>query len=242
MIQIPTSPAYHYIGDLLAWLGAFAGGRWFYAHHRARVESLARQTAPSYFVSLAVGAAIGAWVFGSLNLVGSDHPTLSHSIAGALVGAIVAVEGWKAAHGVRVSTGGPFVIPLSLGIIIGRWGCLFAGLDDQTFGVPTQLPWGIDLGDGVSRHPVQLYESLSIAAFLALYWRALSKGQHWADRHGFHAFVLAYAVQRFTWEFLKPYPKLIGPFNLFHLLMMGLGGYALIWIARGKRRSALPRT
>ena len=53
------------------------------------------------------------------------------------------------------------MIPLCLGIIVGRWGCLFAGLADQTFGVPTGLPWGVDLGDGVPRHPVQIYESLA---------------------------------------------------------------------------------
>jgi len=137
---------------------------------------------------------------------------------------------------VRGSTGGPFVIPLSLGIIIGRWGCLFAGLADQTYGIPTALPWGVDLGDGIARHPVEIYESLAMALFLAAYWPSLIKGRRWATERGFHAFVLAYAVQRFAWEFLKPYPTLIGPFNLFHIAMIGLAAYALVWIARGRSR------
>lgn len=235
MIHIPTAPWAHYAGDLLAWLAAFAGGRWFYRHRPAGVVALARQTAPGYFVALALGGALGAWLLGSLNTLRDTRPVLSHSVAGALAGAIVAVELWKWRRGVRGSTGGPFVIPLSLGIIVGRWGCLFAGLADQTYGVPTTLPWGVDLGDGVPRHPVQLYESLAMAAFLAIYWHALVRRREWVQRHGFHIFVLAYAVQRFTWEFLKPYPVLVGRLNIFHFAMIGLCLYALFWIASARR-------
>jgi len=235
VIHIPTAPWFHHVGDAAAWLAAFLGGRWVYRHRHETVVSLARQTAPGYFISLASGGAIGAWLAGSLNTLRSAAPTLSHSVAGALVGAITAVELWKWRNGVRGSTGGPFVIPLALGIIVGRWGCLLAGLADETYGLPTNVPWGVDLGDGIARHPVQLYESLSVAIFLAIYWGALARQRRWAVRYGFHAFVLAYAVQRFAWEFLKPYPPLVGPFNLFHLLMMGLGAYAIVWIARDGR-------
>ena len=241
VIHIPTAPWYHYVGDLAAWVAAFLGARWVYRHRRASVDGLARQTEPGYFISLAAGGALGAWLLGSLNTLRDTRPVLSHSIAGALAGAIVAGELWKWARGVRGSTGGPFVIPLALGIIVGRWGCLFAGLGDQTFGVPTTLPWGVDLGDGVSRHPVEIYESLAMALFLAIYWRALIRRRRWAVEHGFHAFVLAYAVQRFAWEFLKPYPLLIGPFNVFHFVMIGLSVYALLWIARGRTAPALAR-
>lgn len=232
----------HYVGDLAAWLAAFLGARWVYRHRATTVDRLARQTAPGYFISLALGGALGAWLLGSLNTMRDARPAPSHSIAGALAGAIVAVEIWKWLRGVRGSTGGPFVIPLCLGIVVGRWGCLFAGLGDQTFGIPTALPWGVDLGDGVSRHPVQIYEAAAMALFLAIYCRALTDGRPWALRHGFHLFVLAYAVQRFAWEFLKPYPRLIGPLNLFHIVMIGLGTYALIWIAREGRRPVAPGT
>ncbi|MET3711621.1 hypothetical protein ABIC65_002330 [Sphingomonas trueperi] len=235
MLHLPTAPWLHYLGDAAAWLAAAAGGRWVYRQRRTSVEGLARQTDPSYFVTLAIGGAVGAWLLGSLNTLHDARPVLSHSIAGALAGAIVAVEIWKQVRGVRGSTGGPFVVPLVLGIIVGRWGCLFAGLADQTYGAPTALPWGIELGDGIARHPVQLYESLSIALFLLFYVRALRAGRAWATEHGFHAFVLAYAVQRFAWEFLKPYPRVIGPLNVFHLTMLGLCLYALVWILRGNR-------
>lgn len=236
MIHLPTAVWLHYVGDAAAWLSAFLGARWVYAYRRGSVEALARQTAPGYFLSLAAGAAIGAWAVGSLNTLRASVPALSHSIAGALAGGIIAVEIWKWLRGVRLSTGGPFVIPLTLGIVVGRWGCLFAGLPDQTYGIPTTLPWGVDLGDGIARHPVQIYESLSMAAFLGMYWRALLREQPWATAHGFHYFAMAYAVQRFAWEFLKPYTTVVGPLNVFHLLMIGLAIYASLWVAAGRAR------
>lgn len=236
MIHIPTAPWLHHVFDLAAWACAALGGRWVWRHRRATVERLAGETAPGYFIALALGGALGAWLFGSINTLRLSVPILSHSIAGGLVGAVAAVELWKWRRGITRSTGGPFVIPLTIGIVIGRWGCLFAGLADATHGTPTSLPWAVDLGDGIARHPVQLYESLAMAAFLLVYWRALTAGRHWAVAHGFHAFVLAYAAQRFVWEFFKPYPALIGPLNVFHLLMVGLAAYALVWIFRGPAR------
>ena len=120
MIHVPTAAGLHYAGDAAAWISAYLGARWVYAYRRGSVEALARQTAPSYFVSMALGAAAGAWAIGSLNTLQSKIPVLSHSVAGALAGGIVAVELWKWIHGVKASTGGPFVIPLTLGIVIGR--------------------------------------------------------------------------------------------------------------------------
>ena len=52
--------------------------------------------------------------------------------------------------------------------------------------MPTDLPCDIDFGDGVSRHPVRLYESAATAGFLVIYLAV-----------GF------YGAQRFVWEFLS---------------------------------------
>jgi phosphatidylglycerol---prolipoprotein diacylglyceryl transferase len=40
--------------------------------------------------------------------------------------------------------------------------------------------------------------------------------------------VLFYAMQRFAWEFLKPYAAVLGYFNLFHLVCAGLACYAYL--------------
>jgi prolipoprotein diacylglyceryltransferase len=41
-----------------------------------------------------------------------------------------------------------------------------------------------------------------------------------------------YACQRFVWEFLKPYPTLIGPFNIFHIVCAILLLYSIFMLRR----------
>ncbi len=222
MVELPTASLAHFAGNGAAVLAAGWGALW---QRKLDAKGAGTTTKPrteqSYYRALAVGALLGAWLVGSLNTMPSGL-TPSHSVAGALAGAIAGVELWKWRHGVRGSTGGAFVLPFALGIMVGRLGCLFAGLADATHGVPTRLPWAVDLGDGVGRHPVQLYESLAMALFLLVWWPARRRRAAWASNHAFHAFVIYYATQRFCWEFLKPYPKVFGSFNLFHLVCLGL--------------------
>ena len=233
MIHVPTNPAFHMVFDAAAWLGGLALARGLYAwRFRAAVAETAGKLGPGYFAALGSGAVIGGYLAGSLiSLVGSA-PTLSHSIAGVLAGGIVGVEVYKAVRGVRGSTGAAFTGPLALGIVIGRWGCLFAGVADNTYGSPARLPWAVDLGDGVGRHPVQVYESLAMAAFLAVYLWGLARRAPWAMRRGFYVFVGCYGAQRFVWEFLKPYPRLIWGLDLFQLVALGLVTYGWIWFVR----------
>ena len=232
MMVVPTNPVAHYAFDLLAWIAAALAARWQFKRWPEQTVQLSKVTSPSYFVVLGLGAVAGAWLVGSANSAGAIFAP-SHSIAGALAGGIVAVEFWKLAHGVRASTGGALVLPICVGIAVGRLGCFFTGAPDYTYGVPTGLPWAVDLGDGIGRHPVQLYESLAMLAFTIAYVRARVRGAAWARDHAFHAMIIFYASQRFLWEFLKPYPAVVGPLNLFHLLMLGLIAYGLIWWRRG---------
>jgi prolipoprotein diacylglyceryltransferase len=235
MITLPTNPAYHLLFDALAWGTGMAIGvalyRWRLKEATAEV---ARVADGGYFASLAVGAILGAYLAGSFTFVGQAVFALAHSVAGALVGAIVGVELYKLARGIRMSTGIVFTGPFAAGVAVGRWGCLFAGTADQTFGTPSALPWAVDLGDGIARHPVQIYESLSMALFLVAFVLALRTRASWAMRHGFYWLAIAYGAQRFLWEFLKPYPTLIGPFNHFHLICLGLVIYGILMIRRSK--------
>ncbi len=224
----------HTIFDVLAWLsgGAMA---WFVARTgwlAGAVRVRSPFSDPSYFIALGLGAIAGAILFGSLNLDLAGRFVLGHSIAGAIAGGIVAVEIFKLATGVRGSTGAQFVAPLATGIAVGRWGCFFAGLPDYTFGTPTNLPWGVDFGDGVARHPVQIYESVSMVAFLVFYLREVARGNRFVQRQGFYLFVSFYALQRFAWEFFKPYPHIAGPFNIFHAVCFVLLAYALLMMSR----------
>jgi prolipoprotein diacylglyceryltransferase len=185
-----------------------------------------------YVLSMAAGAIGGAWLAGSLN-TGLLHP--SHSIAGGLAGGIAAVELWKWAKGVRGSTGIVWVGPLAVGIAVGRIGCFLAGLPDMTYGDPTSLPWGVDFGDGIRRHPVQIYESAAMLAFFAIYIVALARRRPWTRDRAFYVFVGFYAVQRFAWELLKPYPRPFFGLTVFQLLAVAMIGYALLFYARARR-------
>ena len=187
---------------------------------------------PLYIAAGAGGATVGAYLFGSANLWLSGIGGVARSIEGAIAGAIVGIELLKWRTGIRGSTGLRLVAPLTAAIAVGRLGCFFAGLDDMTYGTPTSLPWGVDFGDGVRRHPVQLYEAAVMAAFLFAFVLLLRHEGRTMRRAGFYLFVAFYALQRFGWEFLKPYGTIVGPLNLFHLLSLALIAYAFVFACR----------
>jgi phosphatidylglycerol---prolipoprotein diacylglyceryl transferase len=232
LIHVPTNQHIHIVFDLLAWGAGGLTGWW---HGRRNPKDIARLdtiVTPSYFFSLAIGALIGAWFLGSLNSLRWSNPTLSHSVGGALAGGILGVEIWKWRKGIAQSTGGNFVLPMAVGIMVGRFGCFFAGIADQTFGTPTSLPWAVEIGDGIGRHPVQLYEATAMGLFALWYIAQRKISSHTV----FYSFIGVYAAQRFIWEFLKPYPPVMLGLNVFHFLMLGLLVYAIVY-ARSARRS-----
>lgn len=157
-------------------------------------------------VGAALGAKFGYWIEDPRNAF-ADFPDWRHllegkTIVGALLGGLIGVELAKWRLGERASTGDAFVLPLIVGIAIGRIGCFLAGLPDHTYGNPTHLPWGVDFGDGVPRHPTQLYE---IAFLVAL--AALIRSRAW-PRNGdaFRVFIAAYLAFRLAVDAIKPLP------------------------------------
>jgi prolipoprotein diacylglyceryltransferase len=230
--------------DVLALVAALAVYRWLSIPRpqgspqaSSQVPAQPWQLHPLYIASGSLGATAGAYLAGTANLWLSGIPGIARSVEGALAGAIIAIEILKAATGIRGSTGLRFVAPLAAAIAIGRIGCFLAGLDDMTYGTPTGLPWGVDFGDGVPRHPVQLYESLTMAVSLAVFVLLVGRVNEPVLRTGFYLFVGVYAAQRFLWEFLKPYGTVIGPFNLFHLISIALIAYAFVFARREAPRS-----
>ncbi|WP_371223458.1 prolipoprotein diacylglyceryl transferase [Roseovarius sp. 2305UL8-3] len=199
---------------------------------RAVAEDRLASAGPGYAFAALLGAAIGAYGLGTANLWLSGIEGVGRSILGSLVGAIAGVELYKRAHKITGSTGVIFVAGFTATIVIGRLGCFFAGLDDHTFGTPTDLPWGVDFGDGIARHPVQLYESGIMAAFLVIALILLARRSPWFLTNGFYLMCATYGVQRFGLEFLKPYATVLGPLNIFHVACLGLIFYAVKMIRR----------
>ena len=85
---------------------------------------------------------------------------------------------------------------------IGRIGCFLTGLDDHTYGIPTSLPWGVDFGDGIPRHPTQIYEIIFLLLLAAMIVRRSQQPHENGDL--FKLFMVGYMAFRLLVDFLKP--------------------------------------
>ena len=135
------------------------GFRLFLSLRRRQGDTVAEQTRMTVLAGAAVGAVVGSKL---LALVQHSAVVLAHpepvwvlgggkTIVGGLLGGLMGVELTKRWVGEERSTGDLFVLPLCLGMAVGRVGCFLAGLRDGTCGTETSLPWAVDFGDGVPR-------------------------------------------------------------------------------------------
>jgi phosphatidylglycerol---prolipoprotein diacylglyceryl transferase len=205
------------------------------------------------------GAALGAKILFLLedpeltlnNLQNPAYLLGGKTIVGALAGGLIAVELMKRSIGLQQSTGDLYTIPLAVAIAIGRIGCFLTGLPDNTYGTPTTLPWGVNFGDGIPRHPTQLYEIIFLIFLIPLLRSVIpsaasaSRSEGDAEsrdllsagcataaaRHPLHTrflpgdafklFMVSYALFRLLCDFIKPYPH----------IFLGLGGIQWACIA-----------
>ena len=160
------------------------------------------------------------------------------TIVGGLIGGWAGVELVKKRLGVSARTGDLYVFPLLLGMCIGRVGCFLTGLPDHTYGSASTLPWAVDFGDGVPRHPTQLYEIV----FLLLLGAALllRMRRSWVDGEIFRLFMLGYLLWRFAVEFIKPrYTGYLG-LSAIQWASAGVAGVcvaSLLRMRRGRRQT-----
>lgn len=129
---------------------------------------------------------------------------------GGLIGALPVAWWYIRKHALPVFSTLDVMAPaVALGQCIGRLACFAAGC---CFGAPSTLPWSVIFHSedahalvgvplGVPLHPSQLYESLGtlllLFGLLALLKRRRFKGQV------FLAYLIVYAVLRFTLEFFR---------------------------------------
>ncbi len=208
----------HVLVEALAYTAGFALYR---AERRRRGDVVDDHARWALIAAAAVGAALGSrlplWLAELPQLLAGTLSLAAwygrKTIVGALLGGLVSVELVKRRIGVTRATGDLFALPLAVAIAIGRVGCLLGGLEDGTHGLPSSLPWAIDLGDGVPRHPAPLYEMLFLAPLAALLVRARrGAGADGAAREGdgFKLFLAAYLAFRLVADFLKPRAPLLG--------------------------------
>jgi phosphatidylglycerol:prolipoprotein diacylglycerol transferase len=203
----------HWIFETSAWTFAF----WLYSRRRRLTGDVVDARSRAWVIAAAtVGGLIGSRI---LYLLEDPARTAAHwvdpsfllggkTIVGGLIGGLVAVEWVKRRLGVTVATGDLLAVPLIAGIAIGRIGCFLSGLDDHAYGTATAMAWGVDFGDGVPRHPAQLYEVVFLAvlgvAIVTLRPRACEVGDQ------FKTFIVGYMVWRFAIDFFKPAVTIAG--------------------------------
>lgn len=208
MINASTAAWAH---TAFAWAGMALGAAMW--RRTLKTQQRGGALAPGNFgvlVGLLLGAAIGnklVFLIERPDIALSLWQTRSlawpgQSIVGGLLGGLIGVEIAKQLTGQTRSTGDAMVLPIAVGLAIGRVGCFLAGLHDDTYGLPTELPWGVDFGDAIPRHPTQLYE---IAVVLPL-GLALHRARFATPGLAFKLFLNAYLLWRLLVEFLKPVP------------------------------------
>ncbi|MFK7813578.1 MAG: prolipoprotein diacylglyceryl transferase family protein [Maribacter sp.] len=195
---------------VLEYLAFFAAFRYYVFLRKNSADTISSNNR----LSIIIGAIFGALFF-SRFIAFLENPPLHYeqgwlsivnnkTIMGGLFGGLLGVELAKKIIGEKQSSGDLFTLPIIFGIIIGRIGCFLAGIKEFTYGKETTSFLGMDLGDGLLRHPIALYEIV----FLILLFVGIKSLQKQPNRFEngtfFKIFMVSYFGFRFFIEFLKP--------------------------------------
>ncbi|NMH88993.1 prolipoprotein diacylglyceryl transferase [Flavivirga algicola] len=213
-MQIPFEPQlFDYkinIHLVLEYLAFFIAFRYYVLLRRKNNDVISSNNRLSIILGAALGALIGSRLVGFL-----ENPLASISqeniiqllntktIMGGLFGGLLGVEIAKKRIGETQSSGDLFVFPIILGIFIGRIGCFLSGINEFTYGIETTSILGMNLGDGLNRHPVALYELIFLVVlFIGL--KRIKNKVILKNGELFQWFMIVYFTFRFFIEFFKP--------------------------------------
>jgi len=210
-------------------LAFFTGFRYFIYLRKRNGDYINQTNRVSILIAAIFGALFGSRLVGGLEnppaMLHAKHILLyfyeNKTVLGGFLGGLWAVELVKKYIGEREASGDLFVYPILLALIIGRIGCYSMGIYEETYGTPTSLPWGMNLGDRVYRHPVALYEIV----FLLLLWVTLKKIDPlltFERGARFKVFLIAYCAFRLLLDFIKPHYTF--PFGLSTIQLVSIAG------------------
>ena len=201
---------------ILEYLAFFIAFRYYIRLRKRSTDLISNTNRLSIILGAIIGALIGSRLVGFLEnpLITFNTKNIllllnTKSIMGGLFGGLIGVEWSKKIIKEKHSSGDLFTFPIIIGIVIGRIGCFLSGTKEFTYGQETNFFTGMDLGDGLFRHPVSLYEII----FLILLFIFLMKISPYTKKQNgllFKLFMISYFGFRFIIEFLKP--------NVFYVL------------------------
>lgn len=193
-------------------LGMFIGFRYFLFLRKANGDYIESGQRLWILIGAIFGAVIGSRLVGGFEnpvaLFKAANPLMyiyqNKTVVGGFLGGLAGVELIKKLIKEKHSSGDLFTCPMILALIIGRIGCFSMGVFEETYGIPTNFFTGMNLGDGINRHPVILYEIF----FLIILWismKQIEKKYVLAEGGRFKIFMIAYLFFRLVLDFIKPH-------------------------------------
>ena len=199
---------YHFVFETLAFVVGF---RYFLYLRNKQQDLISESNRIWILISATFGSLLFSRIIGALEnpieLMNSENKLLyiysNKTILGGLLGGVFAVEVMKKIIKVNSSSGDLFTFPLIVAMIIGRIGCFSMGIHEPTFGVETKFILGMNLGDGLYRHPVALYEIGFLILIFGLI-KLLEKNRIFKNGIRFQFFMIFYLIFRLLIDFIKP--------------------------------------
>jgi len=258
-------PVFIYYYGIILMVGAVAAA--FLAEREARRRGLDSELVWDALIYLLIAGIIGARIWHILtpppSMVEQGITTkyyLTHpldalwirkgglGIPGAVIGGVLALYWFCRRRKLSFAEWTDIAAPsLALGQAIGRWGNF---TNQELYGAPTTLPWGIKISFPTGYppetrfHPLFLYESLwNLANMFLLLWL----GRRFAGRLKpgdlFLVYLVTYPIGRFLLEFLRLDAAQVFGININQTIMLVialLAGGTLFWRHRAFRGMAEP--
>lgn len=217
-MQFPVSISFFgneiLLHTILEWLSYFIGYRYYIYLRKKKNDLISTDNRTYIFVGALLGGLIGSRLIGGLENIDALHKNQQHlllyffgnkTVLGGLLFGTWGVEIIKKIIGEKSSSGDLMTYAILLALIIGRIGCFSMGVYEETYGLP--FKYGMNLGDGMLRHPVCLYE----IAFLIFIWissKRIFKNCISTNGNLYKYFMINYLLFRFVLDFIKPHYNL----------------------------------
>jgi prolipoprotein diacylglyceryl transferase len=164
------------------------------------------------------------------------------TVIGGLIGGTVGVWITKKIIGLKEKRGNLFAPAIAIGLAIGRIGCFLNGC---CYGSPSSLPWAVDFGDGIPRHPTQLYESMFMFILFFILQFGIDESKA-LPGYLFKLLMIIYFIFRFLIEFIRvekqaiiglTYFQIISAFVLIYLILSDKQQFLKQLLEYGKSRT-----